>query len=102
MRTIIIAIAAGIALLPAGFAPAKGAELPPPPIAQAPGRAMVPGCRDVWVCGPRGGPHDCGWRQICPPGCPGPYMCYPLYGAYGPYGGTPYWGAYTPAGWGFR
>ena len=32
-------------------------------------------------------------------GCPDPYSCAPLYGAYGPYGGAAYWTRYTYAGW---
>jgi hypothetical protein len=33
------------------------------------------------------------------PGCPDPYSCHSLYGAYGPYGGRAYWTRYTWAGW---
>jgi hypothetical protein len=32
-------------------------------------------------------------------GCPDPYSCNSLYGAYGPYGGRAYWTRYVYSGW---
>jgi hypothetical protein len=32
-------------------------------------------------------------------GCPDPYSCSSLYGAYGPFGGYAYWTRFTYAGW---
>ncbi len=55
-------------------------------------------CLRQWICRADG----CGWQKFCRSGCPTPYACASLYGAYGPYGGTAYWGAYTSLGWGPR
>ena len=32
-------------------------------------------------------------------GCPDPYSCSSLYGAYGPFGGRAYWTRYVYSGW---
>ncbi len=43
--------------------------------------------------------HKSTHGSVVRPGCPDPFSCHSLYGAYGPYGGHAYWTRYVYSGW---